>query len=70
MLKVFPGGWMVEVDRVGKEIKSDVGWGQYRFNYDAGAEGCRIVVVDRKGCPVGGRRWLLTSFVGKMLGQG
>ncbi len=70
MLEVFPGGWMVEVDRVGREVGSVVVWRQYRFKYAAGAEGCRVVATNRKGGRVGGCRHLRTSFVGKVLGQG
>jgi hypothetical protein len=69
-MEVFPGGYVVEVDWFGREVRSDVGWRQYRFKYAAGAKGCRVLVADRKGCRVGGCRRLLTSFVGKMLGQG
>ncbi len=54
MLEVFPSGWMVEVDRVGREVRSVVGWGQDRFKYAAGAEGCRVKVADCKGGRVGG----------------
>ncbi len=70
MLEIFSGGWVVEVDRVGREVRSDTDWGQYRFKYAAGAEGCRVVAADSKGRRVGGCRRLLTSFVGKMLSQG
>ena len=65
MLEVFPDGWVVEVDRVGREVKSDVGWRQYRFKYASGAEGCRVVAADRKGCRVGSCMRLLRASLAK-----
>ncbi len=54
MMEVLRGGWIVEVDRVGREVRSVVGWGQYRFKDAASAEGCRVKAADCKGDRVGG----------------
>ena len=70
MLEVFPGGWVVEVDRVGREVVAVVCWRKNRFQDTSGAEGGRVVVADVKGDRVGSRRWLYLSFHGEVLGQG
>ncbi len=68
--EVLLGGWVVEVDLVGREVSSVVGWGQYRFKDTAGAEGCRVIVADVKRDRVGDWRRLCTTFHGEVLGQG
>ena len=39
VLEVLPGGWMVEVDKVGGEVVAVVCWWKDRFQYTSGVEG-------------------------------
>ena len=70
MLEVLPGGWMMEVDRVGGKVVAIVCWGYNCLKDASGSEGGRVVVADVKGYRVGSGRRMCPAFHGEVLGQG
>ena len=70
VLEVLPGGWVVEVDRVGGEVVAVVCWWKDCFHDTSGAKGGRVVVADVKGYRVGSWRLMCSAFHGKVLRQG